>query len=278
MSRWGVALGASALVGAAAVAFAGGAGAARTTLPTLNIALNGTKGVSVSGSMVSGAVSIASTFAGTLPHGSMGAEFGLVHLNPGVTLAQAGGAVRSHHGDLNALTPYGTLFVDAPAPGTVQTVLTPGKWVALNLTGNRQPGLSPFTVRQSPSPASLPAAGAAETAIEFGFRGPTTLHNGTIVRVQNSGFLVHMDALVGIGSLSLADARHAIALIRAGKGRQAQRLVTGGVFLLGPASPGALQQQVLNAKPGFYVQACFMDTQDGREHSELGMVRVVKIS
>ena len=34
-----------------------------------------------------------------------------------------------------------------------------------------------------------------------------------------------------------------------------------------PASPGAMQQEVLNAKPGYYVQACFMDTQDGREHT-----------
>ena len=45
-------------------------------------------------------------------------------------------AVQSHHGDINALTPFGSLIVAADAPGTIQTVLTPGNYVALNLTGN----------------------------------------------------------------------------------------------------------------------------------------------
>ena len=49
------------------------------------------------------------------------------------------------------------------------------------------------------------------------------------------------------------------------------------VGLLGPASPGAMQQQVLTAPPGYYVEACFMNTQDGREHTQLGMVRLVQI-
>ena len=31
--------------------------------------------------------------------------------------------------------------------------------------------------------------------------------------------------------------------------------------MLGPASPGAMYQQVLHAVPGYYVEACFMDTQ-----------------
>ena len=44
-----------------------------------------------------------------------------------------------------------------------------------------------------------------------------------------------------------------------------------------PASPGALQQSKLHAKPGYYVEACFMDTQDGREHTQLGMERIVRV-
>jgi hypothetical protein len=39
-----------------------------------------------------------------------------------------------------------------------------------------------------------------------------------------------------------------------------------------------MQQEVLNANPGYYVQACFMDTQDGREHTVLGMERVIQIA
>ena len=268
--------GLTAVVVAAAVALAGGAGAARTALPTLNVALTGTRGVSVSGSMVSGAVSIVSTFSGTLPRGRMGADFGLVQLRPGVTLAEAERAGQSSN-DLNALTPYASIVVDANAPGTVQTVLTPGTWVALNLTGNGQPGVMPFRVTQSSSPAALPAPTATETAMEFGFRGPTSLHNGTLIRAQNHGFLVHMIVLAGARNLSLADARELMALLRAGKDRQAQRIGTAGFSLLNPASPGALQQEVLNTKPGYYVEACFMDTQDHREHTQIGMLRVVRV-
>jgi len=69
-----------------------------------------------------------------------------------------------------------------------------------------------------------------------------------------------------------------MALLRAGKDNQAGKLATNAfVPLLGPASPGALQQEVLHAKLGYYVQACFMDTQDGREHTRLGMERLVQV-
>jgi hypothetical protein len=255
---------------------AGGASAAGS-LPTLNVSLSGATGVSVSGSAVSGAVNVVSTFHGKLPRGSHGASVGIVRLNPGASLAQAGGAVQSHHGDLNALTPYGTLFVSTGAPGTVQTVLTPGNYVALNLTGNGQPGVAPFTVSQSASPASLPAAKATESAIEFGFTGPTVLHNGTVVRAENQGWLVHMIIMIGVQNA--ASGKAVMALLRSGKDNAAQRMASGPfVGLLGPASPGAMQQQVLNTKPGYYVQACFMDTSDHREHTRLGMLRLVRVA
>jgi hypothetical protein len=38
-----------------------------------------------------------------------------------------------------------------------------------------------------------------------------------------------------------------------------------------------MHQQVLNAKPGTYVLACFMSTRDGREHTRLGMVRTIHV-
>jgi hypothetical protein len=255
----------SALVVAGALAFAGGASGA-ASLPTLTVTLTGTKSVSVSGSTVSGAVSVV---------GSGHGQFALVRLNPGASIQQAAGAVQSHHGDINALTPYGALIVDAGAPGTVQTILTPGSYVALNVTGNA-PAFAPFTVTRSSSPAALPAAKATETSIEFRFKGPKVLHNGTMVRAVNGGWLVHMIDLIGVRNR--ATAHKVMALLRAGKDRRAQRLVSGPfVSLLGPASPGALQQQVLHTKPGLYIQACFMNTQDGREHSQLGMLRLVRV-
>ncbi len=261
---------------AGALLLPGGAGAA-SSLPTLTVALHGAHGVSVSGSMVSGAVSVTATFSGKAPSGpNSGPAFGLVRLDPGVTIQQAAGAVQSHRGDVNALTPYGTLVVSQSAPAVLQTVLTPGNWVALNISSNGQPGFAPFTVTQSSSPAALPAANATETAIEFSFQGPAVLHNGSIVRAQNHGWLVHMIDLIGVRNA--ASGRQVMALLRAGKDGKAQKLASGPFLsLLGPASPGALQQEVLNTKPGYYIEACFMDTLDGREHTQLGMLRLIRV-
>lgn len=254
------------------------AASAAATLPTVNIALTGTKGISVSGSEVSGAVNVVSTFSGK---GGPGA-FALVRLNPNLPpqmAAQQGfQAVQSHHGDLNALTATGSsLIASAQAPGTIQTVLQPGAYLALNVTGMGQPGLTMFNVTKSASPASLPNANATQTAIEFGFRGSSTLHKGMIVRAQNGGFLVHMIDLMGVKNK--ADGQVALVGLKAGKGRRFFRPLSNGVFisLLDPASPGAVQQTVLNAKPGWYVEACFMNTLDGRDHTQLGMERLVHI-
>jgi hypothetical protein len=46
---------------------------------------------------------------------------------------------------------------------------------------------------------------------------------------------------------------------------------------MGPASTGAVQQEIVTAKPGIYVLACFMDTQDGREHTRLGMEKIIRV-
>src|SRR5262249_15291568 len=162
---------ASALEVVAAASLAGGASGA-VSLPTLTIALTGIKGVSVSGSEAAGAVNIVSTFKGKAPRGEdQGPAFGLLRMRHEESMQQASGAVQSHHGDLNALSPYGTMLLDS-SPARVQTVLTPGNYVALNATGNGEPAFVPFTVTESPSPAALPAASATETAVDLGFRGP----------------------------------------------------------------------------------------------------------
>ena len=267
-----------ALLGACAfVAPSAAPAEASPAMPTLKIALHGTQGVTLSGSTVSGAVNIVSTFTGKAPTGpnSNGPTVALFQLRPGATIQEAFGAVGAS-GDLNKLTPYGTLMVDANAPGVVQTVLSPGNYVALNITGNGLPGFSPFTVTKSPSPAALPPARATESSIEFGFRGPAVLHNGEVVRAENQGFLVHMIVLIGVKDA--ARGQEVMALLRAGNDKRAQQLATNSFLnVLGPASPGALQQEVLHASPGYYVEACFMNTQDGREHTQLGMERLVQV-
>jgi hypothetical protein len=44
-----------------------------------------------------------------------------------------------------------------------------------------------------------------------------------------------------------------------------------------PMSTGGLLETVITEPPGIYVQDCFMDTQDGRSHTQLGMERIFKI-
>jgi len=251
------------------------AASAAPTLPTLNLALTGTTGISVSGSEVSGAVNVVSTFTGK---GQGGAA--LVRLNPALpasqALAQGFQAVESHHGDLNALTALGDALVfDGGAPGTAQTVLTPGAWVALNVTGNGNPAFMPFTVSQSASPAALPTPGGTVATIEFGFRGASVLHRGELVRFENDGYLVHM--VVGIQVKNRAVAAAETTALRAGNDKLAMRLASGTVNFAGPLSPGGMQQEVISAKPGVYVLACFMNTQDGREHTQIGMERTITV-
>lgn len=261
--------------GAATIVTAASAAQPAGALPTITLSLTG-KSIAVGGTHVSGAVNVTSTTTGVAD-----AEPTLVRVNPGATFDQAFSAVGSHHGDPNYLNPYASIVFDADAPKgttTEQTVLAPGTYVALDTSGNN-PAKWPraqFTVTQSASPAPLPAAKATVKSIEFGFTGPSTFHNGELVRFENAGFLVHMADAFGVKNVG--DAEKAIVLLRAGKDRQAQRLGGSGFLSFGgPVSSGAVQQGVLHAKPGVYVLACFMDTEDGREHTQLGMEKIIRV-
>jgi hypothetical protein len=116
-----------------------------------------------------------------------------------------------------------------------------------------------------------------QKSVEFRFRGQGTLHNGQMIRTSNAGFLVHM--MVGIQVKSRAAGHEVVRLLRTGQDNKIGRKLAAGGFLsfFGPVSHGAVQQFVLNVKPGWYVEACFMDTQDGREHTRLGMERLIHI-
>jgi hypothetical protein len=260
---------AGAVATVSAFALAGGAGAAGT-MPTQTITLTGKTGVSVSQTnLPQGAVNVVAQ-----GHGS----FAIACAHPGVTVQQAFAAVQKAHGNEDALTPYGEVIASAQAPGTLQTVLPAGDCVALNVTSQQgAPGFTPFTVHQTGSPATLPAAAATQKSIEFGFKGPNVLHKGTVVRLENAGYLVHMIDLIGLKSK--ADWPRVHRMLLAGAPQRKFRPFFSGQFvsLLNPASPGAIQQMTLNAKPGYYVEACFMDTQDGREHTQLGMERLVRV-
>jgi hypothetical protein len=206
----------------------------------------------------------------------------LIRLNAGVpfsAFAQAGAAINAHHGDLNYLAPYGSIVFDVSAEegtNTTQTTLRPGNYLAVDLSSSSpDPPRAAFVIGQTPQPASLPKPGATITAIDFGFRGPSTLHDGELVRFQNSGFLVHQ--IQGIGVKTAKAAERLTILLRAAKDKQAPKLGTSFPELAGPLSPGGAQQELINEPPGTYVLACIMRTQDGREHTQLGMERTIRI-
>jgi plastocyanin len=245
------------------------------TLPTLALTMNG-KSITATSSVPAGAVSVVSTVSGE----AVGSPT-LVRLDPGVTFEQAFGAVISHHGDPNALDGLATIVANPMAPkGTsnVQTVLTPGTYTALDTEADN-PAKWPhvnFTVTASSTPATLAKPQATVTAEEFRFTGPSKLHDGELVRFENGGYLYHM--VIALPVKNKAGAKAVTAALLTGKDNKAEKLVSGPPLqLMGTVGPGAMHQQVLNAKPGTYVLACFMSTQDGREHTALGMERTITI-
>jgi hypothetical protein len=244
---------------------------AASSLPTLTLSVT-KNAVTVGGSKVSGAVNVVSTV-----RGEKNDSPGLVLLKPGVTPAELGKAASSiGNGPLDAIDPYGTIVFDGytnrGTPTSDEVVLEPGTYVAVN-NGN---GFTPFTVTKAASPASLPKPGGSVTAIDFAFRGASTLRDGELVRFQNDGYLIHM--VLFMQAKSVADAKKGEALLLAGKTGGGHHLGTGvkGMFA-GPLSHGAMQQEVITEPPGVYVIACAMNAEDGREHFQLGMFRTIKI-
>ena len=266
-----------ALTGAASLALCGTAGGATSGLPALDISLSPTA-ITVSGATQAGAVNIVVTAAKGLKEPTPA----LLLLKPGSTPADVEAFLMKNHSDPNAIGRFGSIVLDAEAAagGTseVQTVLAPGNYLALNVEGEPRPGAphATFTVAPSAAPAELPAPAAVVRTIDFAFKGPRTLKSGSLVRFENEGFLVHMDIAFPVRSRRAALAF--AADLRSGRNKAAERLVAGPpLSLQGPVSPGAVQQGVLSARTGWYVQACFMDTQDGREHTRLGMERVIRV-
>jgi len=258
------------------LAAAAPAGAA--ALPTLSVSIS-KGGIAVSGATTSGAVNVVTTAARGLKEPSAV----LFLLKPGVSFAEFQAFVNSKQfADPDNAAKLGTIVFDNEgAPGgttEAQTVLAPGNYVALNAEGEQphNPPMSTFTVTAAPAPAALQAPQAVEKTIDFGFKGPGTLHDGELVRFQNEGFLVHM--MIAFPTRSFHSARKLAAAMLAGRERAAFKLVSGAPFgFFGPLSSGSFQQEIVTARPGWYVLACFMDTQDGRVHTRLGMERVIHV-
>jgi len=259
----------------AAVSLVSAGAAQASTLPTLTLTVTKSS-ITVGGITQSGAVNVVSSASGVKEATAI-----LFLMKPGVTVAEVESALKSGAGkDPNRASKYGSIVFDAEASPSkkneAQTYLQPGQYVALGGEGEGGPKLkAPFTVTAATSPATLPAPEATVRSIEFGFRGPSTLHDGELVRFENEGYLVHMDIVFPVKNLKAA--KQAVKDLLAGDEKALEKLITGEPFGTGPLSHEAFQQQTVTAKPGWYVQACFMNTQDGREHTRLGMERIIKI-
>jgi hypothetical protein len=263
------------MVVAAIAATSGATATAAGTLPTLALTMTG-KSITATSSVPAGAVNVVSKVSGE----GVGSPT-LVRLDPGVTFAQAFHAAISHGGDPNALDGLASIVANPMAPkGTsnAQTVLTPGQYVALDTEADN-PSKWPhvnFEVTANSAPASLAKPTATVATQEFRFTGPQTLRDGELVRYENDGYLYHM--VIALPAKNKASAEDLNAALLQGNQKKANKLVAGPpLALMGSVGPGAMHQQVLKAKPGFYVLACFMNTQDGRVHTQLGMERIIRI-
>jgi hypothetical protein len=265
----------AALAAASCLAAVGSAQAA--TLPNLTLTLTNSS-ITVGGATQSGAVNIVTTATGVKGEASAI----LFLLKPGATFEEVEAAIQQAHGEINVTSKYGSLVFNAEATsghtGEAQTYLQPGNYVAV-LPGGEGKGSKAhalFTVTPAATPAALPTPEATIRSIEFGFRGPSTLRDGELVRFENEGFLVHMDVAAPVKNMKAA--KQAIKDLLAGKEKAIEKLISGPpVGFAGSVSHEAFQQETITAKPGIYVEACFMDTQDGRSHTQLGMERIIKI-
>ena len=241
------------------------------TLPSLNVALTKSS-VTVGGSLQAGAVNVVTTGAGAKE-----ASATIVRLNPGVSAAELLAFANSKAAsDPNDVSKFGSIVLYVEAGSEVQTTLTAGQYVAFGEAEGKTVANSTFTIAPAASPIALPTPQATIRSIDFGFRGPATLHRGELVRFENEGFVVHMDIAFRVKSHRAA--KRLVGALRSGNEKQERKLIAGPpTNFQGPVSNGVYQQETITAKPGWYVQACFMDTQDGREHTRLGMERIIRI-
>jgi hypothetical protein len=281
-ARTGTPSGRAAVVSAAVAALALaliGAGTASaadgSTLPVVRVTLDG-RSISAPRTVPSGAVSIVSTVTGQAHDRTVS----LVRLQPGATFASAFARVAAHRGNPDYLLGHASIVFDIQANrgrSSADVVLTPGNYVALDSTSGNPSTWprTPFTVVASAREALLPPAAATVNMIDFAYRGASTLHEGELVRYENTGFVSHM--AFGIKVRDIASANRVTSALRAGNDKAAFKLAQAEYAFAGVLSPGKVQEQHVATPPGIYVLACFMASQDGSEHTKLGMIKTIDV-
>jgi len=264
------------LLGAALLASAGTTEAS-SSLPRISLQIS-PSAISVGGTPQSGGVNVLISDSGKKPVQAI-----LFRLNQGSSASELQAFLKSKKSkDPNEASRFGSIVFDVEAfpghPSEAETDLAPGNYVALGAPNNGPPKLqTAFTVAAAAAPAALPKPQATIRSIDFDFHGPQTLHEGELVRFVNQGFLVHMD--LAFPAKSKAAAKRLAHGMLTGRQKGLGKLFAGPpVSFQGPVSHGAYQQERIRAKPGWYVQVCFMETQEGEAHTQLGMERVIRIA
>jgi len=242
-----------------------------SSLPKITIAMNGTT-INVGGALQSGGVNIVSTTTKEAQGDPV-----LIRLRRGVTPAQVYAVVDTPGQLGDQIDPYGSIVFSAQANQGVseaQTTLAPGRYVALDVAVAAADQTA-FTITRAASPAVLPTPQGTISTIDFAMRGAGVLHDGELVRFINRGFLVHM--VFGTQVRSLAAGHKIVKLLLAGK-KVPNSLRVGQPFAFdGGLSTDAYQQMTITQHPGVWIIVCLMDTQDGRQHTQLGMERIIRI-
>ena len=100
-----------------------------------------------------------------------------------------------------------------------------------------------------PRPPRCPPRRRVEKTIEFGFRGPTTLKVGEVVRFENEGFLVHMDIAFPVKSKRAA--QKGLRPSRQARKRRCSSWSPASRSASTARSPrGAFQQETITAEAG----------------------------
>ena len=265
----------------ALLALAGGllaAGSAQaSTLPTLTLTLTKTS-ITVGGATQSGAVNVVTT-------GHAASRKGraiLFLLKPGATVAEVETALKNGAGkDPNKASKYGTIVFDEEAsPGKTneaQTYLQPGSVrcprrrrrrraeAQRALHGDRLPHHPARCRRRRPRSARSSSASVDRA------RGTTASSCALKTKASSCTWTSCSP------SRATRPPSRSSRICWPGRKRGSKSSSPGnrsapGRFRMKPSS-----RTTITAKPGWYVQACFMETQDGRVHTRLGMERIIRI-
>jgi hypothetical protein len=262
---------AGALVGGAAIAQGGTAGAQQAITVTA----------------VPGGVTLGGPNAGALQEGFVrvalaaprGGLAGVARLGPGVTPEQILAYDRARGGvPPTRLAKLVTSAFLNPGERQVASLrLADGNYVALAEGQNDRLFVQPFSVAASAAPGGAPAASARILMYDHGFRAPARIPGSGTLRVSNIGNSNHF--IVGFRLNRARDARRVSGILRGELPQPQGPPPAQPASVLGILGPGGTNYVETKLRPGRYVIACFYSDRAsaGREHAEFGMVRTLTV-